>query len=622
MGTGLRFDTIVDIFDHAVKAHSERGLFGVKKDGGWKYVTYAEWGELVARTRRGLEALGVGRGDKVAVIAGNSVEWAATAYAAYGRSAALIPAFEQQAAKEWRFILEDSGAKALFVSTAALYEKVKPVLGGIPTLEHVVLYEEGFVPAPGDRARTFASVLAAGEGRGDAFTRPSSTDIANIVYTSGTTSTPKGVLLSHGNIAANVTKIHDTFDVNKDDRSLSFLPWAHAFGQTCELHTFVAGGMSLALAESVDKIIDNMVEVEPTILCSVPRLFNKLHTAVWAQLKTKPRLVRRLVKEALHASALERRGEPVPATLRAARWAADRLVFSKIRSKFGRRFRFAISGGAAISPDILEFITSLGITIYEGYGLTETSPLVAVNTPAHTRVGSVGKLLGGVRVEIDPSRGGHDEGGRVEGEIIVHGPNVMLGYHNRPDENAAVFTPGGGFRTGDMGYVDDEGYLYITGRIKEQYKLENGKYVVPTPIEENLKLSPYILNAMVHGTGRPYNTALLVANVPAIMRWASLHGLNITSDELLEHEKVIGLLRREVDRLTLGFKAYEAIKAFALIDQDFSIQGGTLTPSLKLRRRQVLDAYRPLFEGLYPATASSSPSLPGLTATTSSAPPA
>jgi long-chain acyl-CoA synthetase len=608
MTSGARFDTIVDIFTSSVRSFPARPLFGVKKDGVWRWTTYAEFGDLVDRARRSLAALGVGKGDKVAMIAGNSVEWAVAAYATYGRGAAFVPTFEQLPAKEWQYILQDSRAKVLFVATTAIYERVKSFLEELPDLKHIVVLEDRFVPKDGEPSSSFAGLLVRGGGdrEGGTLVVPASTDIADILYTSGTTSTPKGVILTHGNVTFVVNAIADVLSsgvltVDPSDRSLAFLPWAHALGQTCELHTFISLGLSVALAESVEKITDNLAEVQPTILFGVPRLFSKLYSAVNEQLWSRPRLIRRMVKEALRACALVRAGKPVSLGGRIIRWLTDRLVFSKVRARFGRRFRFAISGGAAISHEVLEFIDSLGITVYEGYGLTETSPLVSVNLPGHCRVGSVGRPLPGVRVDIDPTAGNREFNGKKEGEIIVSGPNVMVGYHNRPNEDAAVFTTARGLRTGDMGYVDADGFLFITGRIKEQYKLENGKYVVPTPLEDDLKASPYITNVMLYGGDRPFNVALVVVNVGSVTTWAALHGLSLQGDALLAHEKVMGLIRREIDRLSENFKPFEAVKEFALIDQDFTVVNGMLTPSMKVRRSKVLEVYGPVFEALYPA---------------------
>jgi long-chain acyl-CoA synthetase len=391
------------------------------------------------------------------------------------------------------------------------------------------------------------------------------------------------------------------------------LPWAHSFGQTCELHALISQGASIGICEAVDKIIDNLAEVRPTLLFSVPRIFNKLYTAVQKQIASKPPIVQKLVKRALKVTGKKRDGAPLGVLDHVILALADKLVFSKVRARFGGRLRYAFSGGAAISREVAEFIDGIGVTVYEGYGLTETSPIATANCPDHRKIGSVGQAIPGVTIAIDSSAGGGEKNGYKEGEIVIHGPNVMVGYHNRPEENAAVFTDGAspaslergqdatrGFRTGDMGYVDKDGFLYITGRIKEQYKLENGKYVVPTPLEEELKLSPYVANAMVYGDNRPYNVALVVANVDALKGWARGNGLaSADTAALLADPKVRDLFEREIQRYSQKFKGFESIGGFALVGEDFTTDNGMLTPSLKLKRRKVLEVHGAVLEGLY-----------------------
>jgi long-chain acyl-CoA synthetase len=475
----------------------------------------------------------------------------------------------------------------LVVATKAIDEKTARFKTEIPSLKHIVCLEGGY-----------ESLL--GSGKSVPSIKPQRDDTACLIYTSGTTGNPKGVILSHGNIASNITAVHDVFPMKEDDRSLSFLPWAHSFGQTCELHALYSRGASMALAESTQKILENLAEVKPTLLFSVPRIFNKLYQAVQKQISEKPPFIQNLVKAALKCTAKEREHQRLSMSEHLTLAAVDKLVFSKVRERFGGRLNYAFSGGAAISRDVAEFIDSLGITVYEGYGLTETSPISTANWPGERRIGSVGRAIPGVRIEIDPAVGHASKPDRVEGEIIVHGPNVMKGYFKRPEENAAVFTKDGGFRTGDQGFLDPAGYLYITGRIKEQYKLENGKYVVPSPLEEKLKLSPYILNALVYGDNKPYNVALLCANVDAVKKYAAEQGLgSLAVDALLEHPRVRDLFKKELEKYQEDFKGFEAVKEFAVIAEDFTTDNGMLTPSLKVKRRKVMEKYGKLVDGLY-----------------------
>jgi len=589
------FENLVDVYDFATKEFATRELFGTKTNGSWVWTTYRELGEQVEKARGGLASIGVARDDKVAVIADNRVEWAVIAYACFGLGAAMVPMYEAQHEKDWEFIVADCDAKVVVVANKTILEKVQQFFKG-----NIVCLDDSANGA--SRIKTYKSLLASNKTVPSIKPRPD--DTACLIYTSGTTGNPKGVILSHGNITSNIEAVKMVFPMNQDDRSLSFLPWAHSFGQTCELHVLFSRGASMALCESTQKIIENLAEVKPTLLFSVPRIFNKLYQAVQKQISEKPAFVQNLVKAALRCTAKEREHQRLSFGEHATLALADKLVFSKVRERFGGRLKYAFSGGAAISREVAEFIDSLGVTVYEGYGLTETSPIATANWPGERRIGSVGRPIPGVSIEIDPTVG-HGTPGRVEGEIIIHGPNVMQGYFKRPEENAQVFTPPDasgrrGFRTGDQGFVDASGYLYITGRIKEQYKLENGKYVVPSPLEEKLKLSPYVLNAFVYGDNKPFNVALVCANMDAVKKFAEQQGLGSQSTEgLLENPRVRELFKKELAAQSSEFKGFEEVKDFAIIADDFTTDNGMLTPSLKVKRRKVMEKYGTLVEGLY-----------------------
>ena len=609
-----RFETLLDIFQESIDSYPHRELFGTKRNGRWQWMTYREFGRDVEKIRGGLASLGIDKGDHVACIANNRAEWAVAAYATYGVGAAWVPMYEQQLDKDWEFILRDCEAKVLFVANNAILEKTRGFLKSIPSLKHIVAIDGGTNGSGGEGITTYKALLESGK------TAPAVSvgrdDVAGLIYTSGTTGNPKGVMLTHYNIASNIGSVLEVFPLEGIDRSLSFLPWAHVFGQTVELHGLIASGASTAFAEAVDKIIDNLAEVRPTVLFSVPRIFNRIYAGVQKQIASKPKAVQVGVEQALRIAAKERSGKKLSVAEHAAFAAVDKVVFAKVRERFGGRLKYAVSGGAAISREVAEFIDSLGIQVYEGYGLTETSPIATCNWPNERRIGSVGRAIPGVRVAIDSSNQAplspKERRRRVwvkeEGEILVYGPNVMKGYYKRPEENAAVLMADGGFRTGDMGYIDASGYLYVTGRIKEQYKLENGKYVVPSPLEEQLKLSPFILNAMVYGDNKPFNVAVVVANVDAVKEWAQTHAADVAGrdvESLLKNGKVYDLFKQEISKQAGQFKGFEDIRDFVLISQDFTTENGQLTPSLKLKRRKVMEEYGKLIEGLYAAKAKS-----------------
>jgi long-chain acyl-CoA synthetase len=582
------FASLWDLFEKSTRAYAHKPLFGTKLGGAWRWITYDEFRKDVDRFRGALARLGVTRGDRVALVGPNGVEWAIAAYATYGRGASFVPMYEAQHPEEWELILADSGAKVVIAGARAVHDQLSALKAKIPTLEHVI----GIALSDTDPSSFRFHLVRGGTTPVEPVT-PEPTDIAAYLYTSGTTGKPKGVLLTHANVCSNINGISGLFDFEADERSLAFLPWAHAFGQTSELHLLVSKGASLAINDDVTRLVDNLAEVRPTILFAVPRIFNRIYDAVHQQMASQPSPVRALFGAAVRVAAKRSRGEAPSFVERGILAAADKAVFSRVRARFGGRLKWAASGSAALGLEVAEFIDALGIEVYEGYGLTETSPIATTNSPGKRKIGSVGRALPGVRIEIDRRATGDD---RI-GEIVVHGPNVMKGYNNRPEENAVAFTPDGGFRTGDLGYLDGDGFLFITGRIKEQYKLENGKYVAPAPLEEKLKLSPYIANAMIYGANKPYNVALIVPDRAAIQRWATAQ--NITVHDMAHDDRVRELLHQEIGREAATFKGFERPTKFAVVAEDFTTDNGMLTPTLKLKRNKVLERYGADLNRLY-----------------------
>jgi long-chain acyl-CoA synthetase len=589
-----KFETLVDIFQQSTRSFGPRPLFGEKKNGQWTWMTYARFGQMVDDLRGGLSQLGVTTGDRVAVISNNRHEWAVGAYATYTLGAAYVPMYEAQLEKEWEYILNDCSAKVVFAATDAIAAKLAGIKPNLPKLEHIIR----FTGTEGERD-SLANLLKRGAETPSPITQPKPSDMAGLIYTSGTTGSPKGVMLSHSNFARNVSAMHECFPMALEDRSLSFLPWAHSFGQTVELHGLYSMGASMGVAEAVEKIIDNLAEVQPTVLFSVPRIFNRIYDGLQKRLAGEKPVKRMLFMRGLEVAKQRReladKGEK-SLVVDVQHAFFDKVVFSKVRARFGGRLKYAFSGGAAISREVAEFIDNLGITVYEGYGLTETSPIATANYPANRRIGSVGKAIPGTRVEIDRSETGDPK----QGEIVVHGHNVMMGYYNLPDENGKVFTGNGGFRTGDMGFVDEAGYVWITGRIKEQYKLENGKYVVPVPIEQSIALSTFVTNCMLHGQNKPFNVAIIVPDMESLKKWAVEKGLDTTSiPELLKRPEVQALYRDQIHEHTKDAKGYEKPQRFLLISEDFTVANDMLTPSMKLKRRTVLKKYGEALEELY-----------------------
>ncbi len=587
----VNFKNLVDMLQHAVKSFAAQPLFGTKVDGVWTWISYADFGAKVDAARGGLADLGVQNGERVCVIANNRVEWAVLAFACSGLGASLVPMYEASLPKEWEFIADDCKATLIVTANEAIYKKAKDIQTRVDSVKHVLCFG-----LPASDPDSFDAILTRGKDKPVDPIDPAEKDTAILIYTSGTTGNPKGVILSHGNVVSNVNAVQHMLPIGPDDRSLSFLPWAHSFGYTCEMNVMISKGGSIALAEAVDKIVANLAEVQPTLLFSVPRIFNRIYDGVNKQIAEKPGFIQALVRSGIRTSKAKRMGEPVGFGQKLALSIADKLVFTKIRAKFGGKLKYAFSGGSALSKDVAEFIDGLGITVYEGYGLTETSPIATANRPGAHKIGSVGKAIEGVKILIDKTATGEEK----QGEIVINGPNVMVGYYNRPAEDEAVFTEDRSFRTGDLGYLDDDGFLYITGRLKELYKLENGKYVAPAPLEEKIKLSPFIANAMVYGDNRLYNIALIAADMPTLKPWATEQGITADADDkLVEDPRVIAKLMAEVDTFAAEFKGFEKVKKITVCAEDFTTENGLLTPSMKLKRRVAMQRFGDKIEKLY-----------------------
>ena len=567
-----------------------------KRGGRWTPLGYRELAEQVQDFSLGLLELGVRRGDRVAILSENRPEWAITDYACLAARAADVPIYPTLPARQAEYILRDSGAVAVVVSTAQL-EKVRSVRTRLPGLAHVI----GLDPeTAGPGVLSFGAVLARGRAARDrhpewhdSALNAAPDDLATLIYTSGTTGDPKGVMLSHGNIASNVTTCVDLFSFTAEDECLSFLPLSHIFermfGHYCMFHA----GVVINYAESIDAVPANMVEIRPHLMASVPRLYEKIYARVLDSVRSSSPLRQRIfawgrrVGERWAELAIEKR--PVPAGLQAQKLLADRLVFAKLRKRTGGRIRFFISGGAPLSPDIARFFYAAGLPVLQGYGLTETSPVMAVNTFQHHRLGTVGKTIPDVRIRIAP-----------DGEIVTRGPNVMCGYFNKPEATAEAIDEEGWFHTGDIGMLDADGYLSITDRKKDLIVTAGGKKIAPQPIENLAKSSKFVATAVMIGDRRPFPVMLVVPNATQVKGWADHKGL---PDGDLEHLLSLPEVRQKIERevrMTLRDLAqFEMPKKLLLLPRDFTVESGELTPTLKVRRRIVEERHRAAIEALY-----------------------
>jgi long-chain acyl-CoA synthetase len=590
-------DNLVDWWIESENKFKNNDLFLIHDGkGGLTPLQYGEVGKRIDAARGGLAELGIDSGDAVGIISANRPDWAVLAFATYGRNARFVPMYEKELTKTWKYIIEDSGLKFLMVSTPEIYAKVQEFAGDIPTLQYIYIIED-----EGEGENSFSALEKMGKANPTEPIIPGPDDIAVLIYTSGTTAEPKGVLLSHGNITYNALTGFRLFpDLREGQVGISMLPWAHSYAITAELTSWIGFGGTLGFMRDVSTLAEDMRLIKPHYLVSVPRVFNKVYDTIQMRMHDEGGMKKKLFDAACATAKKKRELENIgekKVFLNIKHAILDKLVFSKIRAVVGGRITGAMTGSAAMNKEIAEFFFDIGISIFDCYGLSETAPGVTMNSPLAWRIGSVGKVLDGQKVVIDKSV---SEAGADDGEIIVYGPNVMKGYHNKPEETAAVMTADGGFRTGDRGRLDEDGFLWITGRIKEQYKLSNGKYVFPAAIEEEIKLLPNVANALVYGDGRPYNICLLLPDFEVTKRWAEREGVSPEPDDLLANPAFKEMLTSEIRaHLKKTFGGYEIPEKYLLIKEDFTVDNKMLTQTLKLKRRVVVDHYAEEIEELY-----------------------
>ena len=582
-------DNLVEFLEGSVAKYPDRSLFGTKNSRDeYEWITYAEVGKRVDNLRAGLAGLGVGKGDTVGIIANNRAEWAIGAFASYGLGARWVPMYESELPHVWKYIVTDSSIKILFVSKPEIYEQLKNFVNEIPTLEKIFLIE-------GEGENSMAGLEKEGDKKPVSSINPGVDDIAALIYTSGTTGDPKGVLLSHGNLTSNShagRKMYPELMVNIGV-SLSILPWAHSYGQTAELYSMIYLGGSIGIMGNVKTLASDIAKVKPTWLIAVPRVFNKIYDGLWLKMNEAGGLPKKLfvmgVQSAKKRRELAAKGKSDFITNLKFK-IADKIVFQKIRNGLGGRLMGSMTASAMMNPEIAIFFFDVGIPLYDCYGMSETSPAVTMNSSVDYKLGTVGKPIENVRVVIDKSLGDEKLG---DGEIVVYGPNVMKGYNNKPEQTREVITEDGGMRTGDRGRLDEDGFLHITGRIKEQFKLENGKFVFPSSLEEDICLVPYVENAMIYGEGRAYNICLVVPDFPALEKYAQKNNLPTAPEKLVEMEEIEELIGGEIVKSLQGkYGGYEIPKKFIYLTEGFSLENGTLTQTMKVKRRVVLERYQ------------------------------
>lgn len=590
--------TLIDVFKRLARVHKRPDTLNYKKDGRWVSMASDEFLSRGKDIAAGLHAIGIRHGDRVALLSDSRVEWTLTDAGCLFASAIDVPIYPTLTPPQVRYILNDSGSSALFLANREKFLELKDILGECPQIKHIIFFDpDGVTTEDGltlaqleekgrEQERTDPGLI----DRMAAETAPE--DLATIIYTSGTTGEPKGVMLTHANLVSNLIDSSGHLSIGEEDTVLSLLPLSHVYERQA-MYMYLHHGMAVYFAESLQTVAPNLREVRPTLMVGVPRLFEKVYARIQERAAEKGKVAEALLAWAVrvgteYARRLSDR-KPIPFKLKVQHDIATKLVFSKWKEAFGGRIRLLLSGGAALSEELACVYIGAGIPIIQGYGLTETSPVVTASGIDNFRIGTVGRAIPHVQIRI-----------AADGEIEVRGPNVMQGYYNKPEETAAAFTEDGWFRTGDIGTIDQDGYLRITDRKKELFKTSGGKYIAPQPIEQAIKGSRFVNQVVLVGSERKFPAALIVPVWEQLESYCKLKGIEFKShSELCHHPRIIDLLQRQIDGLTPNLARFEKIKKVAILENEFTIEGGELTPTLKIKRRVIDEKYRDVIEKLY-----------------------
>lgn len=593
--------TVPQIFFEAVQRFDKPDAWKVRHHGAWHNLSHRRIADDVRRLALGLRALGLRRGDRVAILSENRPEWHYADFACATTGLISVPVYATLPADQIEYMLKDSEARAIFVSNAEQLEKVHRLRPTCPALEHAILFDgaghaEAFVAA-------LETVMAGGDaeivaGRDAAYREEALStgphDLLTILYTSGTTGRPKGVMLTHNNLVSNLRGVLHILPVGPDDSALSFLPLSHIFERLVG-YAFFAAGITVAYCPSHEVVRDYMPEVRPTVMTAVPRVYEKVYLAVHDRVQAGSALQRKIFSWARSVAAewTERRlsGRAVGPALAVQHGLADRLVYRKVRARTGGRIRFFISGGAPLDPRLGRFFYGFGLQILEGYGLTETSPVICVNPPERFKFGTVGLPIPGIEVAI-----------AADGEILTRGPHVMSGYYKMPEETAAAIDSDGWFHTGDIGELDEDGFLRITDRKKDLIVTGGGKNIAPQPIEERVKRNPYVAEAVMIGDRRPYPVMLVVPNFERLAARGIGRGREADPADpaaLVSDSEVVAFMEAQVLEPLSDLATFERPKRMALLTEEFTIESGALTPTMKVKRRIIEARYAEAIERLY-----------------------
>jgi long-chain acyl-CoA synthetase len=582
------------ILERAERYGSKRAMLN-KRSGKWEEISWQTLASKITRAAQGLVSLGFRAGDRLAILAENRPEWPIIDLACLFLGGVDVPLYLTSPPTDTTYILKDAGVTFVAVSGREQLAKVLKIAGDLPSLSHLLLLDEG--PKEETRLGQLPAIgldglLARGEQQGGSSQPVPDPGLATIIYTSGTTGLPKGVMLTHTNMLANAQDATQILPITEDDITLSFLPLSHGFERTAGLYTILRAGASIAYGGGTVTITKDLGEVKPTLFCCVPRVLELVYRRVWGERENARFPKRQILDWALAVGktvgGLRAAQQPVSFLLRQQHRLADRLVFHKLRTLLGGRIRFLVSGGAPLSAEIARFFYGLGVTVYEGYGLTEAGPVVSCNIPGRIRLGTVGPVLPQVEVKVAP-----------DGEICVHGPNVMQGYYNRPEETAQAIDTEGWLHTGDVGEIDAEGFITITDRKKDLIITSDGENIAPQHIEGLLKQDPLIEEACLIGDKRPYLTALLVPNRMLVEALARKYELSGEWTTLLQRSEFRTLFRRRIDEVNRTLPLHARVHNFTLLAEPFSQERGELTPTLKVKRREVVKTRQVEIEAMY-----------------------
>ena len=617
--------TLVEIYEGVARTHPKADTLNYKRDGAWHSMSAGEMLRHARWIALGLHSLGIRRGDRVALLSESRVEWVLADQGCIFAGAVGVPIYPTLTPPQVAYILKDSGARALFVSTPAKLTEIEIALRECGNVENVVVFDAdasgyasfqlaserayptrqpgmpAYPEAPPEKTHLSLAELET-RGRELESQRPKLADelaraakpedLATIIYTSGTTGEPKGVMLTHANMVSNLLASSNHFEFGENDSALSVLPLSHGFERQA-MNMYLHHGMSVYFGESLDKIAVNLREVHPTVFVGVPRIYEKILAKAKERAAEKGRMNGLLfdwaIETAKRWARLALGHRPIPFWLSRRHEIADRLVFAKLREALGGRIRIFVSGAAPLSPDVALALAGAGLPIVQGYGLTETSPVITAGQLDENRVGAAGKPIPNVEVRIAP-----------DGEIETRGPHVMLGYWNKPEETRTMFTEDGWFKTGDIGSFDADGFLSVTDRKKELFKTSGGKYISPQPIEQLIKSSRFVNQVVVIGSERRFPAALIVPEWDQLESYAKLKGFDLRTHEDFCHDpRIINLFERQIAARTQNLAQFEKIKRIALLEKELTVEGGELTPTLKVKRRVVNQKYRDVIDRIY-----------------------